>query len=144
VNKNPQYDIVGAVRMRNGHLVVQLNTNKLITVDEKGKEVEGRKPVQIGQMNQRSVLTQTGDDKVLVGENDKLVEYDLKTGKADGFRLDNIYNCMSVQRLPNGNTLFADTRIYPQKVSEMSGGKQEVWSSPMRDNNQQITRALVR
>jgi HEAT repeat protein len=144
VGQQPQQDVMGATRMRNGELVLSLNTGRVLTLDEKGKEVEGKKGFQAGAMNQKSLIAQTGDDKVLLAEQQQIIEYNLKTGKAEGVKFQNVYNTMSLQRLPNGNILYADTSTYPYRVVEKTAANEEVWSMQMRDTNQNIVRATVR
>lgn len=144
VNKQPQMDVMGAVRLKSGELVLQLNSNKIITLDDKGKEAEGKKGFQAGQPSQKSLLTQTADDKVLVAEQQQIVEYNLKTGKAEGLRMQNVYNTMSMQRLPSGNVVYADMGTYPYRIVEKTAGGEEVWAKNMQDQNQNIVRAQVR
>jgi hypothetical protein len=144
VGQQPQQDVMGATRLRSGELVLSLNTGRLLTVDEKGKEAEGKKPFQAGAMNQKSLIAQTTDDKVILAEQQQIIEYNLKTGKAEGVKFPNVYNTMSMQRLPNGNILYADTSTYPYRVVEKTPSGEEVWSMPMRDTNQNIVKAMVR
>jgi hypothetical protein len=145
VNKLPQMDVIGAVKMKNGNLVLNLSSGKLLTLDDKGKELEGRKPIQTGGVNpnQKSIIQQTGDDRVILAEQQSIVEYDLKAGKADGVKFANVY-VTSIQKLPNGNILYTDNNEYPYRVVEMSPSKEEVWSMLSRDQNQQIVKAYVR
>jgi hypothetical protein len=144
VNKQPQMDIAGAVRMKNGDLVLSLTTSKLIVLDDKGKEVEGRKPVQTGPPQQRSLIQQTGEDTVMLVEQQAIVEYDLKQGKAAGVKLQNVYSNLVGQRLPNGNILHSDNNYYPPRIVEKTPKNEEVWSFNVRDQNQNLIKAMVR
>jgi hypothetical protein len=144
VNKTPQMDIAAATRMKNGELVLCLTNSKMIVLDEKGKEVEGRKSIQIGQPMHKSLLQQTGDDTVLLVEQDKIIEYDLKQGKAAGIKIPNVFNSMVGQKLPNGNILFTDQNTYPPRIVEKTAKGDEVWSYNQLDQQQNLLKAMVR
>lgn len=135
-----QYDIMGGRRMPNGDIVFvtqwngqpnQPNIFRLAGKD--GKEVG--KPLSMGRVQQYQSIDATGDDKVLVNEYNRVVEYDLKTGK-EVWKYD-VNNPTSAQRLPNGNTLI--TYMYtpqgqPGKVIEVDTSGDIVWDYAPKDN----------
>ena len=150
INKNqPKNDLYGAVRMKNGETVLLImvanqNQGELVILDAKGKEVTDRKPVKVAAPYYRNTLLQSGDDKVMVYDqnNSRMQEYDLKTGKAEAAKGSNTGQPMSIQRLPNGNLLTAE---YSRLVERAPDGT-EVWSMNNRDSsgNTQFVRAYVR
>ncbi len=153
VNKNqPKNDVCGVLKMKSGEYVIQVMTQnqqqgELIVLDAKGKEIADRKPVKMANYQyQRNSLIQTGDDKVMVFDqnNAKMQEYDLKTGKTTdgGSKWTSLSSPMSIQRLPNGNILIADSGY--RKVVERAPDGTEVWSMTISDNNSQMVRAYVR
>lgn len=154
VNKGqPRNDLAAVARMKNGETVLAItdqNQNKgsLVVLDEKGKEITDRKAVSTGMPNYRNTLVQTGDNKVLVFEpnNARAQEYDLKTGKAEGAKWDNVGSPMFVQKLPNGNILYSDNNTYPYRLVERGPDGQEVWTMPSadRNGNTQFIHAYVR
>lgn len=145
VNKQPQMDVCGAVRMSSGEIVLNLTTSKLLVLDEKGKEIEGRKPIQTGPPNhQKSLLMQSGENKVTLFEQQSIMEYDIKAGKADGLKIQNVYSQMVGQRLPNGNILHSDNNYYPPRIVEKTPKNEEVWSFHVTDQNQNLIKAMVR
>ncbi len=103
-----QYDIMGGHRMPNGDVVfiTQFNGNNQPNVfrvgAKDGKEVG--KPLTLGRFQQYQSIDSVGDDKILVCESNRVVEYDLKTSK-EVWKYDT-NNASSCQRLPNGNTLI--------------------------------------
>ena len=144
INNQPQFDISGAYRMTDGRTVVLLTTNRLFTLDDKLKEDKDRKSVTTQAPAQRQNLAQSGDDKVLVLETSQVVEYDLKTGKAEPSKVKEVYNAMCLQRLPNGNILYVDQRSYPNSVVEKTATGEEVFRMNIPDNNGNIVKGLVK
>lgn len=153
VNKGqPKNDLWGAIRLKNGETLLLVGTQgqaqgEMIALDAKGKEVADRKPVKVAhQLHHRNTLVQTGDDKVMLFDpnNARMQEYDLKTGKAEVLKWTNISSPMSIQRLPNGNLLTADSGY--GRLVERSPDGTEVWSMNNRDpsGNTQFVRAIVR
>ncbi|MCU0702677.1 MAG: HEAT repeat domain-containing protein [Fimbriiglobus sp.] len=149
VNKGqPRNDLWGGVRMKNGETVVLIlnqNQGELIVLDAKGKELADRKPVKLpGQPYYRNTLIQTGDDKVMLYDqnNNRMQEIDLKTGKVDAAKWSGLNSPMSIQRLPNGNLLFAEYN----RLSERAVDGSEVWSTTNRDTsgNSQFLRTSLR
>ncbi|HEY1192031.1 MAG TPA: PQQ-binding-like beta-propeller repeat protein [Gemmata sp.] len=135
-----QYDIMGGRRLPNGDVVFvtrwngandQPNTFRLAGKD--GKEVG--KPLSLGRVQQYQSIDATGDDRILVNEYNRVVEYDLKTGK-EVWKY-SVNNPTSAQRLPNGNTLI--TYMYtpqgqPGKVLEVDTSGDIVWDYTPKDN----------
>ena len=144
INNQPQFDISGAYRMTDGRTVVLLTTNRLFTLDDKLKEDKDRKSVTTQAPAQRQNLAQSGDDKVLVLEQSRVVEYDLKTGKAEPSKVKEVYNAMCLQRLPNGNILYVDQNNYPHSVVEKTATGEEVFRMNIPDNNGNIVKGLVK
>lgn len=148
----PKNDLYGVARMKNGETVLLVmvqnqNQGELIVLDEKGKEIAERKPIKVPhQPFHRNTLVQTGDNKVMLFDqnNARMQEYDLKTGKAEALKWTNVSNPMSIQRLPNGNLLTADSGY--GRVVERAPDGTEVWSMNNRDTtgNSQFIRAYVR
>lgn len=135
-----QYDIMGGRRLPNGDVVFvtqwngvnnQPNIYRLAGKD--GKEVG--KPLSMGRVQQYHSMDATGEDKILVCEYNRVVEYDLKAGK-EVWKYD-LNNPTSAQRLPNGNTLI--TYMYtpqgqPGKVIEVDTSGDIVWDYTPKDN----------
>jgi hypothetical protein len=153
VNKGqPRNDLWGATRLKTGETLLLVGTQgqaqgELIALDAKGKEIADRKPVKVAhQLHYRNTLVQTGEDKVMLFDpnNTRMQEYDLKTGKAEVLKWTNISSPMSIQRLPNGNLLTADTGY--GRLVERSPDGTEVWSmsNPDPSGNTQFVRAVVR
>jgi len=148
----PKNDLCGVARMKNGETVLLVmvqaqNQGELIVLDDKGKEIADRKPVKVTHPPyHRNTLVQTGDNKVMLFDqnNARMQEYDLKTGKAEALKWTNVSSPMSIQRLPNGNLLTADSGY--GRVVERAPDGTEVWSMNNRDTtgNSQFIRAYVR
>jgi outer membrane protein assembly factor BamB len=70
-----------------------------------------------------------GDDRILLCEPNRVVEYDLKTGKPGWNYTMNM--ATSVQRLPNGNTLIAS--VSHNKAVEVTPDGEVVWEYQAKD-----------
>ena len=130
--------------MTDGRTVVLLTSNRLFTLDDKLKDDKDRTSVTTQAPAQRQNLAQSGDDKVLVLEQSRVVEYDLKTGKAEPSKVKEVYNAMCLQRLPNGNILYLDQNSYPHSVVEKTATGEEVFRMNIQDNNGNIVKGLVK
>ncbi len=124
------HDITAAVRLPNGETAVQLQTgpDHLIFLDKAGKEIPDRK-VKVGPPPYQSHMANSGEDRVLISEQQKVVEYDIKENKVVWSHP--IVNARSVQRLPNGNTLIVDgngNADGSNRVVEVTPAGEEVWS----------------
>ncbi len=142
-------DICAACKLKNGEIVVSVLNNgpngqnpQLIFLDEKGKEIKDR-TIKTGQGNNyMGSITELEPGKILLTEVNQLVEYDLKTGKA-GWKKQ-LNQPRSVQRLPNGNTLFVDFNQYPPRIVEQTAAGDEAWSFSVKDQNIQVMKAFLR
>ena len=73
-----------------------------------------------------------GDDKILVCEFNRVVEYDLKTGNESWSH--KVTNPSSVQRLPNGNTVIAGVYVGNSgRVIEVDTAGEVVWEYESKD-----------
>jgi hypothetical protein len=144
INNQPQFDVSGAYRMSDGRTAVLLTSNRLFTLDDKMKEDKERKSVTTQAPAQRQNLAQSGEDKVMVLEQAQVVEYDLKTGKAEPAKVKQVYNAVCLQLLPNGNILFVDQGNYPNSVVEKTATGEEVFRMNIPDNNGNIVKGLVK
>jgi len=144
VNNQPQYDLVSACKMKDGRTVLQLNTGKIVTLDEKMKEDKERKAINAQAPGYRANIIPTGDDKVLVVEQQQIAEYDLKTGKAEGFKVQNVWNVAGLVRLPNGNIMYVDQNTWPNRIVEKTASGEEVFSKQMDNQNGQLLKGFVK
>jgi len=124
------YDICAAARLPNGEtaVVIQNGPDHLVLLDKAGKELPDRK-VKIGAPGSVGHLVNSGDNRLLVTEAAKVVEYDLTTKKAVWSHPAS--NARGVQRLPNGNTLIVEgnaTADGTNRVVEVTPEGEEVWT----------------
>ena len=135
-----QYDIMGGARLPGGDVVFITQfqggpnaANCYRLAGKNGKEV-GKALTLPGRFQQFQAIDSVGDDKILVCEPNRVVEYDLKTGK-EGWK-HTINNPTSVQRLPNGNTLIAVLQYGNRntgKVIEIDTAGEVVWEYESKD-----------
>jgi hypothetical protein len=120
-----QSDILAAHRLPDGQtLVLCQNPWSILRLDEKGKEQPN--PVRIGQPFYQPRMEVLSDDRVLVTEQNRVVEYDLRAvDKRDVWKV-SANGPSSVQRLPNGNTLIVESSI--NTVKEITPEGEVVWS----------------
>lgn len=86
----------------------------------------------LGRIQQLQSIDATGDDKLMVCEVNRVVEYDLKTGK-ELWKYEVAYPS-SCQRLPNGNTLITMVNYQPSgKVIEVDPTGETVWEYESKD-----------
>lgn len=104
------HDITGAVRMSTGEYAVFVQNQgpqgqkpEVIFLDKEGKAIE-KKVVKVPSASYQGAIIESGDGRVTVTEQGGVSEYDIKTGKAVWTKT-GLSNPMSLQRLPNGNTL---------------------------------------
>jgi HEAT repeat protein len=143
------HDINAACKLKSGEIVVSVMNNgpngqnpQLIFLDEKGKELKDR-AIKTGQGNNyMGSITEFEPNKVLFTEINQLVEIDLKTGKTGWKKTLN--QPRSIQRLPNGNTLFVDFNQYPPRIVEQTPEGDEAWAFTMKDQNIQVMKAFIR
>jgi outer membrane protein assembly factor BamB len=139
-----QYDIMGGRRLPGGDVVFVTNTVQgqncfrvsAAQVEKDGKKVwevkEVGKPLTLGRIMQFQSIDATGPDRIMVCEGNRVIEYDLKTGK-DVWKHD-VNSPTSCQRLPNGNTLITLINQPPNgKVLEIDTTGETVWEYESKD-----------
>lgn len=142
------YDVMAGCRLPNGETLFVTNLYQgpgnpggpnCFRVDAKGTDT--KKPLTLGWIMQIQAMCPVGEDKFLVCERDnknpaapedRVAEYDLKTGKQTWK-----YDCprdsapTSCQRLVNGNTLIA--LMNHNKVIEVDPSGEIVWEHQSKD-----------
>jgi outer membrane protein assembly factor BamB len=146
--QRPQYDIMGGVRLPGGDVIFLTNTfqgancfriraKEVVKDGNKTWEVkDDGKPHTLGRIQAYQTIDATGDDKILVCEFNRVVEYDLKADKAKELWSYNANNqaATSCQRLPNGNTLIALINQAPNgKVYEVDAAGEVLWEFESKD-----------
>jgi hypothetical protein len=132
-----QYDIMGGRRLPGGDVIFVTNTfqgaNCYRLGAKDGKEVG--KALTLGRMQQFQSIDATGDDKIMVCEFNRVIEYDIKDKeKAKELWKHDVNNPTSCQRLPNGNTLIAIINHAPNgKVLEIDTNGDVVWEYESKD-----------
>ena len=136
-----QFDIMGGRRLPGGDVIFVTNTFQgpncyrlHAEVDKTGKwsVKEIGKALTLGRIQQYQSPDATGEDKILVCEFNRVVEYDLKTGK-ELWKYDATYPS-SCQRLPNGNTLMTLMNHQPHgRVIEVDTNGDIVWDFESKD-----------
>ena len=143
-------DICAGLRLKNGETMLSVQNNgpngqapQLIHLDAKGKEIKD-KIVKTGPPNYYGSIVISGEDTVLLAEQNQIIEYDLKTGKpaVKGFKKQ-VNAPRSIQKLPSGNILYVDGN-YPPRAVEVTPEGEEAWSYSLKDNNIQLMRATIR
>ncbi|OWK34621.1 PQQ-binding-like beta-propeller repeat protein [Fimbriiglobus ruber] len=119
------HDINAAKRLPNGETIVlfQNGPNHCGFLDDKGKDIPN-KTLKVGMPFYQSQIAVTAPDRVLITEMNQIAEYDLKDGKLVWSKA--VSQPRSVQRLPNGNTLYADAQ--GNRLIEVTPDGEEVWS----------------
>lgn len=152
---NPNFgnhDVVGGVRMKNGEIALLVQNNgpqgqkpQVIFLDKEGKEIE-KKVVKVPSLNYQGAIIESGDGKVMVTEANKVVEYDIATGKETTFAKSGLNNPRSLQKLPNGNVLVM-YNYNPGTVIELTPDGEVAWTLNLGrelQNNGQVNRAYLR
>jgi hypothetical protein len=144
------YDITSAARLPNGEYALMLQNNNngqnsehLVFYDKSGKEIADKK-IKTNPPYYLSYMVALSDERLIVTEQQKIVEYDIKT-KKEVWSYD-MPMCTSVQRLPNGNTLIVENANYGSGVNrilEIDPNKKEVWKYAL-PQGQRIARAYLR
>ena len=116
----------------------------MIYIDAKGKEVKD-KVVKTGPPNYQATIIESGEDRIILAEQNQMIEYNLKTGKVEekGFKRA-VNSPRSIQTLPSGNILFLDFNVYPARVVEITPEGEEAWTYSMKDPNINLMKAMVR
>lgn len=136
VNGQQTYDIMSGRRLPGGDIVFVTSTPQAANCfrigGKDGKEVG--KPFQLGRIQSLHSMDATGDDKILVSEFNRVVEYELKGDKAKELWTHNVSNATSCQRLPNGNTLITQINFAPNgRVIEVDTAGDIVWDYTSSD-----------
>ena len=120
-----QYDMVAAHRFPNGEtlILLQNGTDQNIFIDDQGKEIPDRK-LKTGVSYGEAYATAGGEGRVLVTEQNQVVEYDLKKNEKVWSKA--INSPRFVQRLPNGNTIIIEAQS--NRAIEVAPDGEEVWS----------------
>lgn len=132
IHARPNNDILTGQRLPGGD-VVFITSNpqgpNCFRLDGKGNAVG--KPLTLGRVlnQQMNGMDVVGDDRILLCEPNRVVEYDLKTGKPGWNYTMNM--ATSVQRLPNGNTLIAS--VSHNKAVEVTPDGEVVWEYQAKD-----------
>ncbi len=125
-------DILAGRRLPDGDIVFVTNTPKgpnCYRIDSKGKAVGD--PLTLGRIYSQQMIGMdvVGEDRILVCEQNRVAEYDLKSGKAGWTYTINL--ATSVQRLPNGNTLIAS--MSHNRAIEVTPDGEAVWEYQSKD-----------
>ena len=144
-------DICAGLRLKSGETLLSVQNNgpngqapQMIYIDAKGKELKD-KVVKTGFPNYQSSIIESGEDKIILGEQNQLVEYNLKTGKPEekGFKRQ-VNAPRSIQKLPSGNIVFLDSNTYPLRVVEITPEGEEAWSYNVKDANINLMKVMIR
>jgi len=152
--QRPNHDIVGGRRLSNGETIYVTNiyqnpnpgqpqAQNCFRLDAKGGDA--KKNITVGQVQNLAGLSESGEDKILVCEQNnqtarqRVVEYDLaptkdgKTPPKEIWKYDCPQNAAptSCQRLPNGNTLI--TLMNVNQVIEVDPSGEIVWEYQAKD-----------
>ncbi len=124
-------DILAVGRYENGPtIVLTTNPGKLIRLDEKWKELPN--PVNLtNNPFYQPRMELLPNDRVLVTEQNRVAEYDMKSDKKEPVWFVNVNSPTSVQRFSNGNTLIVDTGS--NAVKEYTPEKEVVWTHSVTD-----------
>lgn len=123
-------DIVDVKRDEAGTIyILQRNQNnrigKILKLDDKWKE-KGT-PVTTGVLSYYVFRMQVlPDERVVVAEQNRVAEYDLKTGKKEPVWTMTLGNAAMAERLPNGNTLVSDQSL--GGIREVTPKNETVWT----------------
>jgi HEAT repeat protein len=134
--ERPQYDICAVTKLVDGNILMLTNQSQLIKLNQKGEQL---KTYQIspnrGYINFGSIQV-LPRNVVLVTAWDKVLEFDLETGKGNGWEAI-VRQSFSAQRLPNGNTLVSEmNRMSAYEFSRE--GKDKVWTYKPTENHRPL------
>jgi HEAT repeat protein len=128
-------DIVDVKRDAAGTtFILQRNQNnrigKIVKLDENWKE-KGT-PVTTGILSYYHYRMQVlPDERILIAEQSRVAEYDLKAGKKDPVWTFQLGNAAMAERLPNGNTLVSDQSL--GGIREVTPKNEVVWTFTVPD-----------
>jgi hypothetical protein len=115
-------DILAAGKYENGPIwVLVQNPPSLIRLDDQWKEAPD--PIKVNNPHYQPKMEFLPGDRVLITEQNRIVEIDLKTGKEVWNYACNTPH--SMQRLPNGNTLVCDGG--DRSIREISPEREVLW-----------------
>jgi len=124
-------DILAVARSDNGQtIVLTTNPGKLIRLDDKWKELPNPVNLATNPFYQPR-MELLPNDRVLVTEQNRIAEYDMKSDKKDPVWFVNVNSPTSVQRFSNGNTLIVDAGSNSAK--EYTPEKEVVWTYTITD-----------
>lgn len=141
-------DIKAVAQLPGGPVYVLAGNQQTSTIlrlewnEEKKEWTKLEREQKTGQPASQQRLVLIDRDRVLMPERSRVVEYDFTKAEqkpGEGSWTLAVTDPLSVQRLPNGNTLVAD----PNTLREYSPDKEIVWTYTSTDG-QKITRALLR
>ena len=132
IHARPNNDILTGRRLPGGDVIFVTSNPQgpnCFRLDRKLNPVG--KPMTLGRMlnQQWNGMDVVGEDRILLCEQNRVVEYDLKTAKAGWNYTMNM--ATSVQRLPNGNTLIAS--VNQNKAVEVTPDGEVVWEYQAKD-----------
>ena len=126
-----QYDIMGGRRLPGGDVIFVTNTFQGANC-YRSKRLKEWAPLTLGRIQNYQSIDATGEEKIMVCEFNRVIEYDLKTGK-ELWKFD-VNNPTSCRRLPNGNTLITQINHPPNgRVIEIDTTGDIVWEYESKD-----------
>ncbi|MBM3980719.1 MAG: HEAT repeat domain-containing protein [Planctomycetes bacterium] len=141
-----QYDIMAGCRTPGGDIVFVTNTfqgGNCFRISAKEVEKDGNKtwevkavgkPVALGRVQQYQTMDAPADDRLLVCEFNRVVEYEIKDDKVKELWKYEANNPTSCQRLPSGNTLITlINNGAGGKVMEIEPNGDSVWEYESKD-----------
>lgn len=103
---------------------------KIVKLDENWKE-KGT-PVTTGVLSYYHYRMQVlPDERILIAEQNRVAEYDVKAGKKDPVWSFQLGNAAMAERLPNGNTLVSDQSV--GGIREVTPKNEVVWAFALTD-----------
>jgi hypothetical protein len=142
------HDMSSAVRLTSGEFALfvlnqgpQGQKPQVIFLDKEGKEID-KKVVAVPTGYHQGAIIESGDGRVMVTENNKVTEYDVKTGKSV-WEKTGVNQPRSLQRLPNGNTLILHN--HPGTLIEVTPEGETAWTFDLRETQLSlIMRAVLK
>lgn len=128
-------DIVAGCRMPNGDTFIVMQSGKkenALRLDSKGKPVgQGLTVGAVQYYGYCPSVEATGDEKILLCEQNRVTETDLKTGKT--LWTYNVMQPTCAQRLPNGNTLISAFNNNQSRAIEVDSNGDILWEYKSKD-----------
>lgn len=129
------FDLVGVGRHGKGPVFVlgrdqNRQSGRIIKLDENWKELPN--PITTTQLNYYQARMEVlPDERVMVVEQSRVAEYDLKAGKKEPVWTLSANNPSSADRLPNGNTLIVEQGT--SAIREVTAKGETVWTHTPTD-----------